>query len=510
MCPVETSGKLATPGAPRAPRRIGRYALFGEIASGGMATVHFGRLVGAVGFSRAVAVKQLHPQYARSTQFVAQFLEEAQLTARIRHPNVVSVLDVVARRGELFVIMEFIDGETLSRLVAAGPPVPVAICSAIMSQVLLGLHAAHEAKTERGAALEIVHRDVSPQNVLVGVDGVAHILDFGIAKAASRVQTTESNKLKGKLSYMAPEQLHSAPLDRRVDVFAAGVVLWELLTGRRLFARSDPGATVAAVLACEVAPPSQLRAEISKELDAVVLKALALAVEDRFSTAREMAVALESCTAPASSLKVSEWVENTAGDTLRARTRRLRGSEENTPVGVDAVDADTLQQRLAQIRASMPSIDLSGVPSPSTVDDPVTVTLSLRAPELAPQRGLRARFVRGGVLGIALLGSMAAFAAFQLEKRPAPGSALASRAAATLTEPRSTTLPAAKASAAPSPSVLVPSDLPLEATGTAPAKQAVPVHPRKTPRRLTHATPKCRVPFTLDSSGHKRFDPNCF
>src|SRR5687768_16225875 len=163
-------------------KRVGRYAIQGEIAVGGMATVHYGRLIGPAGFSRGVAIKRLHPQFAKDTDFVAMFLDEARLASRILHPNVVPILDVVAEAGELFLVMEFIPGETLAKLnrrSQGGVPLPVALSLGV--GMLEGLHAAHEARGEDGKSLEIVHRDVSPQNVLVGLDGVARLIDFGIA-----------------------------------------------------------------------------------------------------------------------------------------------------------------------------------------------------------------------------------------------------------------------------------------------------------------------------------------
>src|SRR5262249_30807867 len=159
-----------------------------------MATVHFGRLLGPVGFSRTVAIKRLHAHFAADPEFVSMFLDEARLAARIRHPNVVPTLDVVATAGELFLVMDYVPGETLSRLIAASNAqrrwIPLPIAAAMACGVLHGLHAAHEAKSERGAPLGIVHRDVSPQNLLVGTDGVPRVLDFGVAKAAGRLQTT--------------------------------------------------------------------------------------------------------------------------------------------------------------------------------------------------------------------------------------------------------------------------------------------------------------------------------
>ena len=220
---------------------IGRYALHGEIASGGMAVVHFGRLLGPVGFSRPVAIKRLHPQLAREPNVRAMFIDEARLASRIRHPNVVPTLDVVTDGGDLLLVMEYVHGESLQQLLRAvrkrGEPVPLRITLAVMTAVLHGLHAAHEATTETGQALNVVHRDVSPQNIMVGVDGVARVLDFGIARATVRLENTREGIVKGKLAYMAPEQLGGVVVDRRAAVYAATVVLWEMLTGKRLFVR---------------------------------------------------------------------------------------------------------------------------------------------------------------------------------------------------------------------------------------------------------------------------------
>jgi eukaryotic-like serine/threonine-protein kinase len=227
---------------PRAPRAIGRYWIYDEIAAGGMATVHLGRLVGPASFTRTVAIKKLHPQFAKDEEFSSMFLDEARIAARIRHPNALTALDVVAAQGELYIVMDYIHGESLSKLLRGGP-VPLGIASAIVTQALLGLHAAHEAVDDRGEPLGIVHRDISPQNVLVGVDGVARVVDFGIAKAASQVHTTQAGKIKGKLSYMSPQQVQSEEIDRRADIFAAGILLWEAVVGRKLLARGD--ATIA-------------------------------------------------------------------------------------------------------------------------------------------------------------------------------------------------------------------------------------------------------------------------
>src|ERR1700722_19538002 len=225
-----------------------------------MATVHLGRLLGHVGFARTVAIKRLHPKFAQDPDFVSMFLDEARLAARIRHPNVVPTIDVVATSGELFLVMEYVQGESLARLVRISRDkdtlISPNVVTTIMAAVLQGLHAAHEARDERGDPLGIVHRDVSPQNILVGTDGMARVLDFGVAKAAGRIQTTRDGQLKGKLGYMAPEQIQGREVDRRTDVYAAGVVLWEVLTRQRLFFADNEAMVMRAVLERVVERPS--------------------------------------------------------------------------------------------------------------------------------------------------------------------------------------------------------------------------------------------------------------
>jgi serine/threonine-protein kinase len=311
-------------------QEVGRYTIFGEIASGGMATVHIGKVAGAAGFVRTVAVKQLHPQLAADPSFVAMFLDEAWLAARIHHPNVVQTLDVVSEEGQLFLVMDYVQGETLSRLWRAlrekGELAPPAITASVLAGVLHGLHAAHEAKDDAGKPLEIVHRDVSPQNVMVGVDGVARLLDFGVAKAAVRLQTTQEGQIKGKLAYMAPELLEHGDVSRLVDVYAVGVMLWEGLTGKRLFEAATEGQLLHRILFSPVDPPSAAapaRASVSSELDAIALRALERDPKRRFQSAREMALAIERATEIARASQVSEWVERVAKPMLDERAQRI-------------------------------------------------------------------------------------------------------------------------------------------------------------------------------------------
>lgn len=313
---------------------LGRYALYGEIAAGGMATVHLARLLGPVGFARTVAIKRLHPHLAKDPDFVAMFLEEARLAARVRHPNVVATLDVVSDDGELFLVMEYVAGESLSRLVRKarerGELVPPRYAVAIMSGALEGLHSAHDAKSEKGQALGLVHRDVSPQNVHVGVDGVPRLLDFGIAKATNRVQETRTDQIKGKVAYMSPEQLAKGAIDRRADVYSAAVVLWETLTGQRLFKADDVPSLVYAIINEEVRPPSSVVPDLPAGLDAIVMKGLDREADNRWSSAREMAAALEKALPPAPAREIGEWVHSIAGDALDWRQELVHRIESET------------------------------------------------------------------------------------------------------------------------------------------------------------------------------------
>jgi eukaryotic-like serine/threonine-protein kinase len=314
------------------PRVVGRYEILDEIASGGMATVYLGRIIGSGGFSRTVAIKRLHPQFAKNPEFVTMFLDEARLAARIRHPNVVPTLDVVAASGELFLVMEYVEGETLSRLARRlkerGQRVPMPVLMRIMADALQGLHAAHEARDERGVPLNIVHRDVTPQNILVGIDGVSRLLDFGVAKAAGRAQTTQEGQIKGKLAYMAPEQLMSSGVTRETDLYAASVILWEMLTGARLVTGESEVDLVANLLKRDIHPPSRLVAEVPKELDALVMRGLAAKAADRFPTAREMCVALSRCgIREEPSIAVAEWVATLALESLTRRMARVAALE---------------------------------------------------------------------------------------------------------------------------------------------------------------------------------------
>ena len=375
---------------------VGRYTVHGELASGGMATVHIGRMGGAGGFAKLVAIKRMHPQFAKDPDFLAMFLDEARLATRIRHPNVVQPLDVIVERGEVLLVMEYIHGEALSRLGrvlrARSERIPLRISVSIISNMLHGLHAAHEAKSEKGEPLGIVHRDVSPQNVLVGVDGVARVLDFGIAKAADQVHLTREGELKGKLVYMAPEQLLGEALTRRTDIFSASVVLWECLTGQRLFESDSQSALLARARMQKVDPPSELAPEISPALDSIVLRGLAMQQNDRWPTAREMALALEEAVPPATTTQVGAWVEQVAHKALAERTARIHEIESAGAESVastrelvaDIASDRVFTQDILSARSISGSRPIPEAPAPASASGPRAALASTPSQRLTP------------------------------------------------------------------------------------------------------------------------------
>jgi serine/threonine protein kinase len=271
---------------------LGRYEVAGYLASGGMAEVLLGRVHGPSGFERIVVLKRILPHLARQASFLDMFLDEARIIARIHHPNVVHVHELGTADGELFMVMEYLDGESASsllrRLRNQDRTLPPRLAAFVAAEACAGLHAAHELTSDDGAALHVVHRDVSPQNVFITFDGAVKVIDFGVAKASNAVAQTEVGQLKGKLQYMSPEQCTSAPIDRRTDVFAMGVVLYELLTGSRLFKRASPAATIRAIVHDPIVPPSRVEAGCPASLEQVCMKALQRSREKRYASALDM------------------------------------------------------------------------------------------------------------------------------------------------------------------------------------------------------------------------------
>jgi serine/threonine-protein kinase len=510
-----------------------------------MATVHLGRLIGNKGFSRTVAIKQLHAQLVHDAEFAAMFLDEAHLTARIRHPNVVAPLDVVESEGEICIVMEYVHGESLGRLMqlSSTERIPERIVSAIMIQVLLGLHAAHVATDDHGQPLRIVHRDVSPQNILVGEDGITRVVDFGIAKAARRIHSTDGDKLKGKLGYMSPEQLRLGPIDHRSDLFAAGIILWELLTGRELFTSQEPAAAIEQMLRFQAQPPSSVVASIPPELDEIVLKALSVHPDQRYATARDMARVIESTCPPAGTLEVSEWVNRLAAAALERRAEWIADIEEmslddltrthavnhssSTPPAVEQPRGEPFADLLEEPKGEGTDSAAPAAPPRVASQSPSLVVTTSKTPSAFDRRGIWTSW-RPRLIGLA--GTAALVGAGLLLWRRVP--ARHPRVTVTALDPVTTEVVVSppRQSAAPATPPVVQSaniaaplstllDAPDASTSSAPHDVRTTVGNRAASATGRSAAPapsakssaaNCRIPYWIDAQGIKRFRLECF
>ena len=278
-------------------REVGRYELLCLLAMGGMASVHLARAARIGGFEKLVVIKRILPNVAKDQHFIEMFLDEARIASTLEHANVVQVFDVGSIDGDVFLAMEFLHGHDLRSIVrtVGAKPLPLDPTLAIMIGVCAGLHYAHERRGPKGQLLHVVHRDVSPSNVVVTYDGSVKVIDFGIAKATNRVGETTDGAIKGKPGYMSPEQVLGEPLDRRSDVFGVGIMLYELTTGTRLFGPTDAESLgLRAIVEAVVISPSARIPGYPVELENIVLKALAKEPQNRFATALELQRALEA------------------------------------------------------------------------------------------------------------------------------------------------------------------------------------------------------------------------
>jgi serine/threonine protein kinase len=274
---------------------FGKYVLVGDIAVGGMAEVFLGVQQGLAGFLKVVVIKRVLPHFTANEQFVRMFIDEARIAARLDHPNIVRTYEFGAAEGQYYTVMEYLPGEDLRsilrRLSHGKQRMPLHLAVGIVMQLCAGLHCAHQLTDTNGRPLNLVHRDVNPANIIITYGGEVKIIDFGVAK--TNTTATVTGTIKGKIAYMPPEQILARGVDQRSDVFSAGVVLWELLTGRRLFGRASDAATLYAIMNDPVPTPSRYRPDVPRELDAIVMQALSRTPADRFDTADDMAAALE-------------------------------------------------------------------------------------------------------------------------------------------------------------------------------------------------------------------------
>ncbi len=490
-------------GYARAPMALrgGRYEILRMIASGGMATVHLGRTLGMGGFERLVAVKVMHPHVASEPECVDMFLDEARLAARIHHPNVVSTIDVSEDEEGVFLVMEFVEGPSFQGLLRAlkkkKQEGPLDVLLRVFMDALAGLHAAHELPDVDGTPLNLVHRDVSPANILIGVDGRARITDFGVARAETRLSATQSGQVKGKFAYMAPEQVRMLPVDRRADIYSAGVMLWEMLTGEKLLKSDNELGMLTQILAHKFAAPHELKPSIPEKLSAVCMQALRFKPEERFPTAAAMAEAIEEAAREsgigvASARAVADFVKELGahepvGDlsggekpNLRA-TRGSMGSIYLTNLNKSAAAAQAVAEARAAVQAvAGPDVQVSEEPALAAdlrTDEGVnatppsaTVTSSGRISLVGKKQG---KWITGALVAAA---AVAIVIAIGMSGNSAEEqAAAASPAASAASQPESTAaLSAAPAlpPAAPSVSAAAPADSAASPSGQSQAEGA--------------------------------------
>lgn len=501
--------------------QIGRYVLGAEIASGGMASVFLGRMRGPAGFGKTVALKRLHTQYARDGEFVKMFHDEARLTSGLSHPNIVMTLDVLEEEDSLYLVMEYVHGASLTQIVKrADPeqkPVPLRITTGIIASMLDGLHAAHEASDENGTPLGVVHRDVSPQNVLVSFQGVAKIADFGIAKAAGRASSTSDGSAKGKVSYMAPEQVLGTPITAQTDVYAAGIVLWEALTGQRLIDGSSTAESVRAVLQLVIDPPSSIVPEIPPELDKVVLRAVERSPVNRFRDAKEMATALRKAVDVAHPSEIGDWLRAERPDLVQAREKSLAELQRTigaTSLNVPISRGQTKSDPNLSERGSGPAE--SSIPSDSVALANAGISMSNatghRPKWLLPALTISFAF---GIAGLALVMVATRNRSEATTTPTAAGSLTTSAASAT-----ASVAIAEPSASAQAPGTIEVDDVPATTTMTssssapvASATTSATVAPKLHPSGVAVGAPggkrKCRIVTSIDSAGHTKFTEVC-
>jgi serine/threonine-protein kinase len=308
------------------PTRFGRYHLLKKLAVGGMGEVWLARVHGDSDEQPPVVVKRLLPHLKEDQEFVNMFFDEARIAASLDHPNIARIEDLGEVNGDYYITMEFVHGmsfgDVVNAALDAGTDMPVALKCRVVAEAAAALDAAHRAKTEAGVPLELIHRDVSPQNIMVAFDGSVKLIDFGVARAANKLTRTATGIIKGKYAYMSPEQAWGKDLDGRSDLFGLGIVLWEVLALERLFKRENDTATLRAVVGAEVEPPSRKEPTVPKALDALVLKALERDVDARYQTGGEFKKALEAFLTkqrlPATRAHLAAWMQKLFPEEARA------------------------------------------------------------------------------------------------------------------------------------------------------------------------------------------------
>jgi serine/threonine protein kinase len=350
----------------------GSYQLLKRLATGGMAQIYLARQSGPEGFEKLLVVKRILPHLAENEEFIQMFLDEARIAARLNHSNIVQIFNLGELDDTYFIAMEYIHGEDLRRISrksqAHSSEMPLPLVCRIIMEACAGLDYAHKLTDSDGQPLGIVHRDISPQNLLVTFEGGVKIVDFGIAKASDQATVTRSGVLKGKYAYMSPEQATGQPLDGRSDIFALGIVLYEMITGTRLFKRSSDLQTLSAAIACDVTPPSEVSDRVPSDLDPVVMRALAKEPENRYQEALHLQLALEKWLLknqlPSSSALLSQFLQEIYADRL-AREAQAGGPLFDDDRGPSSKPLRTSENRMGprQTSEKAPALGFSEAPT---------------------------------------------------------------------------------------------------------------------------------------------------
>ena len=363
------------------PIRFGKYTLIDRIAVGGMTEIFLARQAGLEGFEKTIVIKRIRPHLSKQSNFVKMFLNEAKLAAQLNHPNIVQIYDLGKIGESYFIAMEYIFGRDMRRIIpkadALGIPFPMVYALKIASSVCEGLYYAHARTDMYGNALNIVHRDVTPENIFVSFDGTVKVLDFGIAKAANQIEQTRAGEIKGKLSYMSPEQCMGKPLDNRSDIFSLGVVLYEWLTGFKLFTGDSEVAILKSITEGKFYAPSYFKADIPEGVEAILMKALEKDRERRYQTAWEMQYDLDQFLSQyeftPSNIHLSNFLKQLFNDELEEEKNRLQTFRQQNIIGPDEV----IQEEEDIVSVVEAISDMAEMDEPQKIGPSGTLTLQL-------------------------------------------------------------------------------------------------------------------------------------
>ncbi|MFO0755825.1 MAG: serine/threonine-protein kinase [Byssovorax sp.] len=469
---------------------LGKYRLIAELGHGGMAEVFLAVSSGPAGFNKLLVIKKIRPQFAEDPEFLGMFLDEARLAARLSHPNVVQTNEVGDSDGRYFMAMEFLDGQPLNRVIhrlAKAGGLPLNMHLRILADVLAGLHHAHELNDFDGTPLGVVHRDVTPQNVFVTYDGIVKVVDFGIAKAQNSASETKAGVVKGKVAYMAPEQARGDRVDRRADIFSVGVLLWEAVTGTRMWKGIPELTIIQRLMAGEIQPPSKVKPDIPLELEAIVTRALAPNRDDRYATAADLQADIEGYLEAQGDRSTRREMGKLIASNFEAERARIKNVIEaegrarkadagaprlpiiDQPTSIDGMSdprAEGTSSSSLEGSGSNPNHTLTGAQTPLTTATSTTSVSRLIQPEPPPQKSKT-----GMMIGALAVAAVALIGVWQLSsKAPAAGAPLPPPpVTATASAPAAVTL---KLAATPPEAKLFLDDKPLESN---PWKGSLPV-----------------------------------